>query len=80
MMKDCEYILKDDFESICEVRLVDKRRAELKLSSPRRNNYMSAFKSGGCFRSQKDQRRMPKLWHETSSVRAKERLSIREAT
>lgn len=46
MKTEREYLLKDDFESVCEVRLVDKRRAELKLTPPRRNNYLSALKSG----------------------------------
>lgn len=49
MKMEREYVLKDDFEPICEVRLVDKKRAALKLSLPRRNNYQSAFKSGELF-------------------------------
>lgn len=41
-----EYIMNSDFESLCEVCLVDKRHAAIKLASPRRNNYLSAYKLG----------------------------------
>lgn len=45
----CEYAMKEAFEAVCEVSLMDKEHAARTLRSVRRKNYMSAYRDGEAY-------------------------------